>query len=211
MHRRHERGCEIIMKQNDQIVRTYDGEGNLKGIQIIPTRYPQTEMYRFAGIAAIIVISIIAIMGVGAFLFAPHSTPPTVIVTTPAPTPTPAPLETTNVLTVTLMTTSGGFPQIGVQEDDRCFWLSYNDYDNIRLGDRVRFTINGKHNLYNNVQYNVVSVNIISHRYDRYYNNYPRYYHYQGRYYQYDGHTVDPMTWKQIRGEEIIEGMPPYY
>ena len=198
----------------EQIVRTFNNDGTLKDETRTPlTRNtPKTNLVAIVGIIATIVIGIIVVMAAGAYLFHPAVTPVTpVIVPTPVPTPTPVTLEITNVLTVTSMTESGGFPQIGVQEDDRCFWLSYNDYDNIRLGDRVRFTINGKHNLYNNVQYNVVSVNIISHRYDRYYNNYPRYYHYQGRYYQYDGHTVDPMTWKQVRGEEIIEGMPPYY
>jgi hypothetical protein len=198
----------------EQVIKTFNPDGTLKDetrTHSLPTS-SKTNLATIVGIIATIVIGIIVVMAVGAYLFHPAAAAPVtpVIVPTPIPTPTPAPLETTNILTVTLMTTSGGFPQIGVQEDTRCFWVSWNDYDRIRLGDKIIFTLNGQHNLYNNIQYNVVAINIVGHRYNRQY-DYPRYYDDNGRYYQYDGYRTDEVSWKQVRGEVIIRGRPPHY
>ena len=41
--------------------------------------------------------------------------------------------------------------------------------------------------------------------------HYPTYYHYGGKYYQYDGNEIDPMQFKQVKGEHLIEGRPPNY
>jgi hypothetical protein len=43
------------------------------------------------------------------------------------------------------------------------------------------------------------------------YPQYPVYYNYGGKYYQTDGVVTDPVTWKQVHGERLIYGKPPYY
>lgn len=43
------------------------------------------------------------------------------------------------------------------------------------------------------------------------YGKYPTYYHYKGTYYSYDGITLDPMMYKQVVNERIIEGLPYNY
>jgi hypothetical protein len=182
-----------------------------------------------------IVIVVVILLGIGAvaalFIFSPGihigETSTTTIAPTPTPVTSPYP-QLTNIVTVSSMTTSGGQPQVGIQEDSRTFFLqNWADYDNLRLGDRVQFTIVGTQNLYNGVQYTVSSVNIVS--YDGYdnsdvgfpiiygpsvvssSNDYPVYYYDPNTHsaWQWDGRKSDRISIKELRGERVRRGRPP--
>ena len=184
----------------------------------------------------VVVAAILILVGAAAalFIFSPGIHPGTAssettssVVVTPTPVASPYP-QLTNIVTVSSMTTSGGQPQVNIQEDGRTFFLqNWADYDNLRLGDRVQFTIVGTQNLYNGVQYIVSSVNIVS--YDGYdnsdvgfpiiygpsvvssSNDYPVYYYDPPTRtaWQWDGRQADPISVKELRGQHVTRGLPP--
>ena len=112
-----------------------------------------------------------------------NTTTPTVITVTPTPVPTstPDPTYMTNVVTISSMETGGGFPQVNIREDNRCFDVSYSDYDRLSVGDRVQFHVVSSYNPWGNVIYKVDYVNIISHHYSN-----TQYYYYNHKYWRND-------------------------
>lgn len=120
-----------------------------------------------------------------------NATTPTVITVTPAPTPTPTPDPTylTNTVTISSMTTSGGFPQINIREDDRCFDVSYADYDRLSVGDRIQLHVVSTYRPYSCLVYKVDYVNIISHHRSN-----TRYYYWNDHYYRNDDRVTVEVT-----------------
>lgn len=120
-----------------------------------------------------------------------NATTPTVITVTPAPIPTPTPDPTylTNVVTISGMTTNGGFPQVNIREDNRCFDVSYSDYDRLSVGDKIQLHVVSTYNPYGTVVYKVDYVNIVSHRYSN-----TRYYYWNDRYYRNDDRVTIEVT-----------------
>lgn len=116
---------------------------------------------------------------------------PTVVAVTPVPTPipTPDPTYTTNVVTVSSMTTSGGFPQINIREDDRCFDVSYSDYDRLSVGDKIQLHVVSTYRPFSCLVYKVDYVNIISHHRSNL-----RYYYWNDRYYRNDDRVTIEVT-----------------
>ena len=104
---------------------------------------------------------------------------PTVV--TPIPTPTPDPSYLTNVVTVSSATTSGGFPQVNIRQDNRIFDVTYSDYDRLSIGDRVQFHVVSTYNPYGTVVYKTDYVNIISHSWSN-----TKYYYYNHKYWRDD-------------------------
>jgi hypothetical protein len=111
-------------------------------------------------------------------------TTPTVVtptaVVTPVPTPTPDPSYLTNVVTVDAILT-GSFPQVNIREDNRCFDVTYTDYDRLSVGDRVQFHVVSTYNPYGTVVYKTDYVNIVSHSWSN-----THYYYYHNKYYRDD-------------------------
>lgn len=122
-----------------------------------------------------------------------NATTPTVItvtpVVTPIPTPTPDPTYLTNTVTISSMTTSGGFPQINIREDDRCFDVSYADYDRLSVGDRIQLHVVSTYRPYSCLVYKVDYVNIISHHRSN-----THYYYYNHKYWRDDDHVTIEVT-----------------
>ena len=120
-----------------------------------------------------------------------NATTPTVITVTPAPTPTPTPDTSylTNTVTISSMTTSGGFPQINIREDDRCFDVSYADYDRLSVGDRIQLHVVSTYRPYSCLVYKVDYVNIISHHRSN-----TRYYYWNDHYYRNDDRVTVEVT-----------------
>ena len=122
-----------------------------------------------------------------------NATTPTVItvtpVATPIPTPTPDPTYLTNTVTISSMTTSGGFPQINIREDDRCFDVSYADYDRLSVGDRIQLHVVSTYRPYSCLVYKVDYVNIISHHMSN-----TRYYYWNDHYYRNDDRVTVEVT-----------------
>ena len=118
------------------------------------------------------------------------STPTVITVTsTPVPTPTPDPTYLTNVVSVDSMTTSAGFCQINIREDNRIFDVPYSYYDELSPEDRVQFHVVSTYNPYGSVVYKVDYVNIISHHWSN-----TRYYYYNNRYWRDDDRVTIEVT-----------------
>ncbi len=120
-----------------------------------------------------------------------NATTPTVITVTPVPTPTPIPDTSylTNVVTVSSMTTSGGFPQVNIREDDRCFDVSYSDYDRLSVGDKIQLHVVSTYTPFSSLVYKVDYVNIISHHRGN-----TRYYYWNDHYYRNDDRVTVEVT-----------------
>lgn len=182
---------------------------------------------------AIVVVLIIIALIVGAaaalFVFSPGLHPGTQVVTqTPIvePTPTPTPLiQVTNPVTISSMTTSGGFPQINIKEDSRTFRVDWNTYDYLQVDDVVRFTIAGTEPMYGGTVYDATA-DIVSYKYDNSdygfpiiygpsvissSNDYPVYYYDPSTRaaWQYDGKRSDKVSVKELRGQTVRRGRPP--
>ncbi len=115
-------------------------------------------------------------------------------VPTPIPTPTPDPTYLTNVVTVSSMETGGGFPQINIREDDRCFDVSYSDYDRISVGDRIQLHVVSTYTPFSSLVYKVDYVNVVSHHRSN-----TRYYYYNDRYYRDDDRVTVEVTHDEAR------------
>lgn len=113
----------------------------------------------------------------------------TVITPVPTPTPTPDPTYLTNVVTVDSMTTSAGFAQVNIREDNRIFDVPYSYYDELSPEDRVQFHVVSTYNPYGSVVYKADYVNIIS----RHYSN-TRYYYYDHKYWRDDDRVTIEVT-----------------
>jgi len=120
-----------------------------------------------------------------------NATTPTVITVTPFPTPTPTPDTSylTNTVTISSMTTSGGFPQINIREDDRCFDVSYSDYDRLSVGDKIQLHVVSTYTPFSSLVYKVDYVNIISHHRSN-----TRYYYWNDHYYRNDDRVTVEVT-----------------
>ncbi|MFA5745682.1 MAG: hypothetical protein WCX79_01260 [Candidatus Paceibacterota bacterium] len=135
------------------------------------------------------------------------NTTTTPIVVTVTPTPTPEPTSyLTNVVTVDSMTTSGGFCQINIREDDRTFNVPYSYYDELNVGDRVQFHVVSTYTPFSSIVYKTDYVNIISH----YWSN-TRYYYYNDRYYRDDNRVTVEVTWDEAHRHEWVNGKPSHY
>lgn len=118
-------------------------------------------------------------------------TPTVVTVVTPAPTPTPTPdpAYLTNVVTISSMETGGGFPQVNIREDNRCFDVSYSDYDRLSVGDKIQLHVVSTYNPYGTTVYKTDYVNIISHHYSN-----THYYYYDHKYWRDDNRVTIEVT-----------------
>ena len=129
------------------------------------------------------------------------TTPAVVTVVTPVPTPVPTPTPDTtyltNVVSVDSMTTSAGFCQINIREDNRIFDVPYSYYDELSPEDRVQFHVVSTYNTWGNVIYKVDYVNIISHHYSN-----TRYYYYNHKYWR----DNDRVTIEVTRDEAYKHG-----
>jgi len=119
-----------------------------------------------------------------------NTTPAVVTVTpTPVPTPTPDPTYLTNVVSVDSMTTSAGFAQVNIREDNRIFDVPYSYYDELNVGDKIQFHVVSTYNPYGSVVYKVDYVNIISHHWSN-----TRYHYYDHKYWRDDDRVTIEVT-----------------
>ncbi len=111
------------------------------------------------------------------------------VVVTPTVTPTSTPMQPTsyltNVVTVDSMTTSGGFCQVNIREDNRIFDVSYSDYDRLSVGDRIQLHVVSTYTPFSSLVYKTDYVTIISH----YWSN-TCYYYYDHRYWRDDNRVT---------------------
>lgn len=128
------------------------------------------------------------------------------VVATPVPTPTPDPSYLTNVVTVSSATTSGGFPQINIREDDRCFDVTYSDYDRLSIGDRIQLHVVSSYVPFSSVVYKVDYVTIISHSWSN-----TRYYYYDNRYYRDDDRVTVEVTRDEAWKHEYKNERPSHW
>jgi hypothetical protein len=136
------------------------------------------------------------------------TTTPTVVTVTPVPTPTPAPDTSylTNVVTISSMTTSGGFCQINIINDDRTFNVPYSYYDELSPEDRVQFHVVSTYTPFSSVVYKVDYVNIISHHRSN-----TRYYYWNDRYYRDDDRVTVEVTRDEARRHDWVNERPNWW
>ena len=128
------------------------------------------------------------------------------VASTPVPTPTPDTSYLTNVVTVDSMTTSGGFPQVNIREDNRAFNVLYSDYDNLNVGDRVQFHVVSTYSPYGGIIYKTDYVVIVSHSWDN-----TRYYYYDNKYYRDDNHVTVEVTRDEASRHNFVNGKPAHW
>lgn len=129
------------------------------------------------------------------------TTTPTVV--TVASTTTSDTSYLTNVVTVDSMTTSGGFPQINIREDDRIFNVPYSYYDELNVGDRVQFHVVSTYTPFSTIVYKVDYVTIISHSWSN-----TRYYYYNDKYYRDDNRVTVEVTRDEASRHNFVNGRP---
>ena len=125
------------------------------------------------------------------------------------PTPVTTPVQsypTTITYTVLSTTTSTGHFQIYATDGKILYCMDYYDYNINDPQNTYVATVTGM----DGNAYLISSPQIIAYGSDLY-PQYPVYYNYGGKYYQTDGVVTDPVTWKQVHGERLIYGKPPYY
>jgi hypothetical protein len=173
-------------------------------------------------ITFVVVAVILIVLGAlgSIFIFSPgvHIGETSTSIIAPTSTPTaPQYPQLTNIVTISSMTTSGGFPQINIREDSRTFRVDWNTYDDLHIDDVVRFTIIGTESMYGGTVYDS-TVEVVYYGSDSdsrviygpsVVNYGVAYYHYRGKYYQYDGHRTDVVSWKEVRNQRVIEERPP--
>jgi len=125
------------------------------------------------------------------------------ITSTPVPTPTPNPSYLTNVVTVDSMTTSGGFCQVNIREDDRTFNVPYADYDELNVGDRIQLHVVSTYIPFSSVVYKVDYVTIISH-----YWSHTRSHHYNDKYWRDDDRVTIEVTRDEAYKHKYTNGKP---
>ena len=124
-------------------------------------------------------------------------------VATVTPTPTTDTSYLTSTVTVDSMTTSGGFPQVNIREDNRAFNVLYSDYDNLNVGDRVQFHVVSTYSPYGGIIYKTDYVVIVSHSWDN-----TRYYYYDNKYYRDDNHVTVEVTRDEASRHNFVNGKP---
>jgi hypothetical protein len=127
-------------------------------------------------------------------------------VVTVTPTPIPDTSYLTNVVTVDSMTTSGGFCQINIREDDRIFNVPYSYYDELNVGDRVQFHVVSTYTPFSTIVYKVDYVTIISHSWSN-----TRYYYYDNKYYRDDNRVTVEVTRYEASRHNFVNGRPSHY
>lgn len=180
-------------------------------------------LYLFAAIG-VIGLLYLGFVGMGGVY---HASPSVSTQPTVAATPTPVQYEVTNPVTISYLTSSGGFPQVGIQEDGRVFKVDWNTYDRLRLEEVVQFTITGTEQIYSSTVYDATLRNVVSYGYYYDYDdgfpiiygssvvnsgyNYPWYYYDAETHtaWQWDGRDADRISIKSLRGEKVIRGRPP--
>lgn len=125
-------------------------------------------------------------------------------VTAPAPAvvPTSAAYPAIIDFTVLSTTVANGHYSVYTTTGQTIYMPDFYSWNSLWPQNTYTATITGAET---NGALDVGTINLVSTR-----SSYPVYYHYNLNYYQYDGHTVDPVTWKEITGNRVIEGRPPY-
>jgi hypothetical protein len=131
-------------------------------------------------------------------------TTPTVVTVTPTVTPDTTYL--TNVVTVDALTTSGGFCQVNIREDDRAFNVPYSYYDDLNVGDRIQLHVVSSYTPFSSVVYKVDYVTTISH----YWSN-TRYYYYDNRYYRDDNRVTVEVTRDEAWKHDYVNEKPSHW
>jgi len=161
-------------------------------------------------ILVIVVLILAAAIAYAGYNYGHVNTVTNTVVITPtiAPTPTPDPSYLTNVVTVDSMTTSAGFPQVNIREDNRAFNVLYSDYDRLNVGDRICLHVVSSYVPFSSVVYKVDYVTIISHSWSntRYY-----YYYYDHRYWRDDNHVIIEVDKDEAREHDYVNERPPYW
>ena len=132
------------------------------------------------------------------------TTTPTVV--TVASTTTSDTSYLTNVVTVDSMTTSGGFPQINIREDDRIFNVPYSYYDELDVGDRIQLHVVSTYTPFSTIVYKVDYVTIVSHSWDN-----TRYYYYENKYYRDDDRVTVEVTRDEASRHNFVNGKPAHW
>jgi hypothetical protein len=132
-------------------------------------------------------------------------TTPTVAPTL-VPTPAPDPSYLTNVVTVDSMTTSPGFCQVNIRQDNRIFDVTYSDYDRLNVGDRIQLHVVSSYVPFSSVVYKVDYVNIISHSWSN-----TQYYYYNNRYYRDDDRATIEVTRDEASKHNYVNEKPSHW
>ena len=132
------------------------------------------------------------------------TTTPTVV--TVASTTTSDTSYLTNVVTVDSMTTSGGFPQINIREDDRIFNVPYSYYDELDVGDRIQLHVVSTYTPFSTIVYKVDYVTIVSHSWSN-----TRYYYYENKYYRDDDRVTVEVTRDEASRHNFVNGKPAHW
>ena len=154
-------------------------------------------------ILVIVVLILAASIAYAGYNYGHVNTVATPTVVTITPTATPDTSYLTNVVTVSSMTTSGGFPQVNIREDDRAFNVPYSYYDELTPGDRVQFHVVSTYTPFSSIVYKVDYVNIISHSWSN-----TRYYYWNDRYYRDDDRVTIEVTRDEARKHNFVNGRP---
>jgi len=160
-------------------------------------------------IFVIVVLLLAAAIAYAGYNYGHMNTNSVVVTPTVAPTPVPTPVDTsylTNVVTIDEMTSSGGFPQINIIDDNRMFNVPYSYYDILTPGDRVQFHVVNTYVPFSSVVYKVDYVNIISHSWSN-----TQYYYYDNRYYRDDNRVTVEVTRDEASKHNFVNGRPAHW
>jgi hypothetical protein len=104
------------------------------------------------------------------------------------------------------MTTSGGFPQINIREDDRIFNVPYSYYDELNVGDRIQLHVVSTYTPFSTIVYKVDYVTIVSHSWDN-----TQYYYYDNKYYRDDNRVTVEVTRDEASRHNFVNGRPAHW
>jgi hypothetical protein len=150
----------------------------------------------------------------------PASSTTVAVTATPTPTPTPTIVAPTVFSFTVLSTTcSNGRYEAETTNGNILFLSNYIEWSELYPSSTYTAQITGyeANGAIDIAAVNLIHAGIASPVYVQprpvYYSHpdYPVYYHYENQYYQYDGRTTDPVSWKETRGERVVEGRPPNY
>jgi hypothetical protein len=157
-------------------------------------------------ILVIVVLILAAAIAYAGYNYGHVNTVTTPTVVTVTPTTTPETSYLTNVVTVDSMTTSGGFPQVNIREDDRAFNVPYSYYDDLNVGDRIQLHVVSSYIPFSSVVYKVDYVTIISHSWSN-----TRYYYYDNRYYRDDDRVTIEISKDEAWKHEYKNERPSHW
>jgi len=182
----------------------------------------ETETIKKAGLYLFAILGIVIIGGLIGMSLVDHyilqktqqsSVPAVTAVTAPAPTVVPTVVPTQSypsVITYTVlsMTTSTGHYQILTTAGNILYCTNYYDWYSQQTQDTYTATVTGT----DGSAYLIANPILIAQHYNHivYFPEEPRYYEYNGRYWQCDRTSCDPIQYKQVRGERVIHGQPPF-